>query len=117
MGNQLILERLDLFVGTIEWRLLYPITYVQTLELFHSDHRTLYIRLGDHTAQGIRSSSNHAFIPHFEVDWLRERECNDIVFQGWRPLDDSMLLHDQISHCLQTFQIWMGKSFVPCING
>ncbi|XP_073272102.1 uncharacterized protein [Primulina huaijiensis] len=106
MGNQLILERLDRFVGTLEWRLMYPTTYVQALKYFHSDHRPLYLCLGGQNSTAVGASNKHEFIPRFESSWLRERECNDIVVQGWRPFDDLIPLHDRISNCLQTLQHW-----------
>ncbi|XP_073025074.1 uncharacterized protein [Primulina eburnea] len=104
MGNQLILERLDRFVGTLEWRLMYPTAYVQALEFFHSDHRPIYICLGDQNSTGAGYSLQHAFIPRFEAGWIREKECKDIVAQGWRLFDDSLTLHARISNCLQTLQ-------------
>ncbi|XP_073133789.1 uncharacterized protein [Henckelia pumila] len=44
----LIFERLDRFVGNLEWKLLYPSASVSSLEFYHSDHRPIQISLCPH---------------------------------------------------------------------
>lgn len=110
-GTNLILECFDRFVGTLEWKLLFPTAYVQSLEFFHSDHRPLYIQFGLLHLQGQYHAQHHNQMLRFEACWLREPDCADLVEHGLKAFDDSLTLIDRISYCLQTLDKWAGAKF------
>lgn len=107
--DQRIFERIDHFVGTIAWRLLYPTSLVSSLEFYHWDHRPLHIRLGAQNARIQQHAPLSRFTPRFEAAWIREPACLAMVIEGWRPFDDSLNLMTKISNCLYTLHQWAGK--------
>lgn len=68
--EDLVFERLDRFVGTMNWRLLYPTAKVLSLEFFHSDHRPICLQLNCFSPlkRAISLSSKNIF--RFERFWL-----------------------------------------------
>lgn len=44
-GPNFVMERLDRFTGSFEWRMMYPTARIQSLEFFHSDHRPIILEL------------------------------------------------------------------------
>ncbi|XP_075499746.1 uncharacterized protein LOC142538273 [Primulina tabacum] len=94
-----IFERLDRFVATFEWRLLYPVAKAQSLDFYHSDHRPILLELGKTNDQLVHSGHVFRFEPH----WVTEEECKDIVDLGWQKLNISLTLQD--------LQTWAGNRF------
>ncbi|XP_075499426.1 uncharacterized protein LOC142537821 [Primulina tabacum] len=64
-SNDLIFEHLDRYVGTLEWRLLYPTARAESLEFYHSDHGPILMKLGSGTA----NLHPHNSMFRFETHW------------------------------------------------
>ncbi|XP_073025129.1 uncharacterized protein [Primulina eburnea] len=105
--DDLIFARLDRFVATFEWRLLYPTSQAYSLESFHSGHRPILIDLRGSQKQP--TSKPHLF--QFEPHWLRETDCKDVVERGWCKSDISLSLPVRLLRCKESLRVWAGKRF------
>lgn len=85
-NNELIFERLDRFVGTFDWRILYPAARVQTLEFFSSDHRAILMELGLVSIPNYSPGSRFKFENHWATRYCR---CSGSrVERRWRNNED-----------------------------
>ncbi|XP_073302892.1 uncharacterized protein [Primulina huaijiensis] len=105
--DDLIFARLDRYVATFEWRLLYPTSLASSLEFFHSDHRPILIDLRGSQKQPTRKPNLFRFEPH----WLTETDCQDVVEQGWCKSDISISLPVRLLRCKESLRVWAGEHF------
>lgn len=108
--ENLIFERLDHFVGTLNWRLLYQISNVSSLEIFHSDHRPICLQLKP-SYQIKRATNLSADIFRFEKFWLTEEECGEVVELGWGANYLNIPLTQRIFSCKEGLKSWARKIF------
>lgn len=94
-NDNLIFERLDRYVGSLAWRLLYPAAQVQSLKFYSLDHRPIHLELKASLMQ--HSSHNRPF--RFEPHWVTEMDCTEVVEQGWGNHENSLLLPHIILRC------------------
>lgn len=89
------MERLDRFTGTFEWRMMYPTSRIQSLEFYHSDHRSIFLDLRRQSSVQ-RQPCQKRFI--FEHIWLLENECQFMVETSWKlaPVDAPLQIKIQI---------------------
>ncbi|XP_073025066.1 uncharacterized protein [Primulina eburnea] len=106
VSNNLIFERLDRYVGDLNWRLLFPSANVHSLEFFHSDHRTICLKLhGEQVPnQFIRGNNGLSF--RFEKGWLLNEDCRLVVENGWKASDPTLSLGDRMEHCKVALLQW-----------
>lgn len=71
----LIFERLDRFMSSFDWRMLFPISRCSTLDFYHSDHRPIYIDFRPSGSLNQLHSTPSATLFRFEAMWSREEEC------------------------------------------
>ncbi|XP_073120981.1 uncharacterized protein [Henckelia pumila] len=105
--GDLIFERLDRFVGSFAWRMLYPTARAQTLEFYHSDHRPVLLEFGSADLD----SYYHAPIFRFELHWASESDCAEMVAKGWSSQIAYLNLSDCIFRCKQILGAWVGDRF------
>lgn len=103
----IIFERMNRYVGTFNWRIMYPVVRAQSLELFHSDHRPILLELG--AVESPHRTSGVQFC--FEPNWIIEADCVDIVIQGWCKHDESLSLVNLISLCKIALKQWADERF------
>ncbi|XP_075486421.1 uncharacterized protein LOC142526031 [Primulina tabacum] len=106
-SDALILARLDRFVASFEWRLLYPASLVQSLEFYHSDHRSILLELRGPQQQPIRKHNVFRFEPH----WITEFDCKDVIERGWCKSDSSLSLPNCLLSCKAALRVWAGACF------
>ncbi|XP_073056984.1 uncharacterized protein [Primulina eburnea] len=104
--NSLILERLDKYTSSFEWRILYPNAQAQTLGFYHSDHRPVLMTLGNIPDGGETDNSNQRRPFRFETMWLRENDCEEIVAKGWNSTDLGTALQFKMNACSQELMAW-----------
>lgn len=73
-GN-LIFERLDRYVANIEWKLLYPVAQVKSLEFFDSNYRSIQLDLSITCSKTATRKLGFRFEPH----WAMEDDCSECV--------------------------------------
>ncbi|XP_075478858.1 uncharacterized protein LOC142519715 [Primulina tabacum] len=102
--DELIFERLDRYVGTFEWRILYPTARAQSLEYYHSDHRPILLELGGTATQIFPRNSKF----RFETHWATEEDCADVTdsvaFTTNQTKKDTL-------NSLQTHDTWQDSVF------
>lgn len=109
LGNDLIFERLDRFISSFEWRMLYPTALCSSLDFYHPDHRPIYINL--------QSSAISHFMPHnagffrFETMWTREEECAEVIATSWHENFPEMDLMEKFSYCSHKLHLWAQRKF------
>ncbi|KAL5569408.1 hypothetical protein UlMin_025983 [Ulmus minor] len=80
-------DRLDRFVGSLEWSSLFSNAQVTNLGFSHLDHRAVKVTLGSSWVWVRRNSSKggkrrfHRF--HFEELWTRDEECREVISSAW----------------------------------
>lgn len=107
INEELIFEHLDRFVGTFEWRILYPAARVQTLEFFNSDHRAIFLELGSVSSQRYSTGSRY----RFETHWATEVDIDEVVARGRRGDGGTMEISTRIQNCKNTLVDWAGERF------
>ncbi|XP_073137930.1 uncharacterized protein [Henckelia pumila] len=110
-SDGLIFERLDIFASSFSWRMLYPAAKCTSLDFYHSDHRPIHINLGTDSALALvgRRSVRRRF--RFEPMWLRDRECEGVIFEGWQKPSHGATLLDMIQSCSDHLQQWASRHF------
>ncbi|XP_073120906.1 uncharacterized protein [Henckelia pumila] len=115
-SDGLIFERLDRFASSFSWRMLYPAAKCTSLDFYHSDHRPIHINLGTDSALALvgRQSVRRRF--RFEPMWLRDRECEGVIVEGWHKPSHGATLLDMIQSCSNHLQQWASRHFgnIPC---
>ncbi|XP_075478889.1 uncharacterized protein LOC142519745 [Primulina tabacum] len=102
-----IFERIDRYVATFEWRILYPAARVHNLEFYHSNHRPIFLEVGG-------SQLFQAQIPacmRFEPHWATEADCSDVIMRGWNKQNTSLSLPSRLAKCLEILRTWAGDRF------
>ncbi|XP_073119573.1 uncharacterized protein [Henckelia pumila] len=105
--EHLIFERLDRYVASFDWRILFPVARVQSLEFFHSDHRPILLDLGI-SYQPIMHIN---FVFRFENHWATVQECAEVVEQGWCKSDSSLPLPARLLRSSETLRSWAKNRF------
>lgn len=105
-------ERLDRYVGSLPWRLLYPAAQVKSLEFYTSDHRSILVELKAVVIQ--QSPCNRIF--RFEPHWISEASCAETIKRGWCKHDESLSLSQRMLRCKKELKCWAGERFkkIPC---
>lgn len=85
----------DRYVGTFEWRLLYPSARASSLEFFHSNHRPILLELGDAQPQ-VRYRCDRF---QFEPLWATETDCYETVERGWDTMNETISITTHINNC------------------
>lgn len=78
-------ERLDRGLANQDWCQLFPSAEVQVVEVATSDHLPLFLHLNKQVYQ----RRERRF--RFENTWLREKECSQVVRNGWEEAGGSRL--------------------------
>ncbi|XP_073121297.1 uncharacterized protein [Henckelia pumila] len=105
--QDLIFERLDRFVASLDWRLLFPAARVYTLDFFHADHIPILIDLGYSSHQVLCRKPGF----RFEYHWADDQECSKVVEGGWSKSDFSIPLPARLLRCSETLSSWAKNRF------
>jgi hypothetical protein len=81
-GDEYIRERLDRAVANDLWRLCFPMVRVFNSNPRHSDHRPVIVTSNRVSNGGGGRQERNSF--HFEVSWLGEKKCVEVVAKAWR---------------------------------
>lgn len=108
-SDSLIFERLDRYVSTFSWRILYPTATCVALDFYHSDHRPLYLSLGLISAGSLLANKKRRF--RFEAMWTRDEECEDIIYKGWKGDNSSLHFLARLNGCSNSLQKWAACRF------
>lgn len=114
--ENLVFERLDRFVGGLNWRLLYPIVKVSSLDFFHSDHRPICLQLTSSYPQRRTKHLASTTMFRFERFWLTEADCGEVVELGWGAHDLNIPLRQRILSCKEALQTWARTKFQSIPN-
>ncbi|XP_073120041.1 uncharacterized protein [Henckelia pumila] len=107
----LIFEKLDRFVSSFEWRMLYPIVKCTSLDFYHSDHRPICLHFGAVYSSTQAPVNNSLRCFRFEAVWLKDPACESVVLEGWNS--DSGNVNDlvaKIKSCSRYLQQWTKSS-------
>lgn len=74
-GDELVKERLDRVLSTVDWRLQYPAAEVFALPSLGSDHCPLLL-----STSATHKKGRRPFL--FEAYWLHDQECRDVIWFG-----------------------------------
>lgn len=74
-----IRERLDRFLATSSWVTLFPMTHVEHLMHYKSDHSALVIKCNSKAKK--RRISTKKF--KFKTSWLLDESCEAVVKESW----------------------------------
>ncbi|XP_074369678.1 uncharacterized protein LOC141711143 [Apium graveolens] len=96
-----IQERLDRGFADQRWQTLFPLAEVLVIEVATSDHLPLFLSLN----KKVYEAKGHRF--RFENIWLREKECMNVVRNGW-DLARGMDVTGKIQVCAEKLQQWGG---------
>ncbi|XP_073308305.1 uncharacterized protein [Primulina huaijiensis] len=105
--DNLIFERLDRYVANLEWHLLYPAAYAQTLEFYHSDHRPIQLFLG-YVINPVGCSRT---VFRFEPHWTSETDFVDVVERSWQKSNNLISLPDRLLSCRESLRLWASHRF------
>lgn len=85
-GEDVVKERLDRVLCTMEWRLTYPETEVFALPALGSDHSPILL-----PTEVTPAKRRKAFT--FKAFWLQDKDCRTVIADSWAslPLKDSTL--------------------------
>lgn len=75
----MVRERLDRFLCTEEWKLLFEQAWVCVLPRFCSDHSPIIL----FTEQIPRDKPRHHRLKRFESLWFKHDECSQIINNAW----------------------------------
>lgn len=109
-AENMIFERLDRFVGNLQWRLLFPAARAFSLEFYHSDHRPIHLVLKNSFAQRSSNTINSTPLFRFEKLWLTEEDCGEVIKRGWETNVHGTLF-ERISSCKNELQAWANQRF------
>ncbi|WCJ39421.1 hypothetical protein M5689_020411 [Euphorbia peplus] len=100
-GHEAISERLDRFVRTVDWDILFPNSVVFHLHKGTSDHAPLLL-----DTDGVRKDHFRPF--RFEAMWIKEGRCKDIVDSAWKGngFTTASSVMDKISKCATSLKAW-----------
>ncbi|KAL5745800.1 hypothetical protein ACOSP7_026946 [Xanthoceras sorbifolium] len=111
-GDGLIQERLDRFVGNIDWRMQFPVYTVTHLEYWGSDHRPVLIDFCDSLMQGVHTgfdNRRHQHRFHLEDCWEDYPACGKIVQRNWQACLSTSTLRmvaSSINKCASVLKGW-----------
>lgn len=96
--------------------MLLSVTQSNTLDFFHSDHRSVRIDLGNSTNMLPNLMVNKIYYFKFKTCWLLEPNIYEMIVKGWSILDSDTTLQDHNKHCGAFSMIWIGNSIkrIPC---
>ncbi|KAK6141663.1 hypothetical protein DH2020_024605 [Rehmannia glutinosa] len=92
-------ERLNICFSTQNWFMNFPNCKVWNLEATMSDHSPIFLELG----QQFRIKRVKKF--RFENAWIREKDCRDVVVQGWNKGEPGNL-RSRIEFCGAELYSW-----------
>ncbi|XP_074351494.1 uncharacterized protein LOC141690607 [Apium graveolens] len=96
-----IQERLDKGLANRAWSDLFPQEEVQVMEMATSDHLPLYL----HLHKKVFQPNGRRF--RFKNSWLREKECEIVINNGWNEALASEIM-ENIKLCGLKLQEWGG---------
>ncbi|XP_017251667.1 uncharacterized protein LOC108222250 [Daucus carota subsp. sativus] len=96
-----IQERLDRGFANHRWQSLFPLAEMQVIEVSMSDHLPLFLQLNK------KAYEPKGYRFRFENIWLREKECVNVVRNGWE-LAGGMDITGKIRLCAEKLQQWGG---------
>lgn len=87
-GDELVKERLDRIMCSMDWRLIYPVAEVLALPALGSDHCPLLLN----TTTKFRKWKK-TFI--YEAFWNQDQQCKEIIYNSWNStrVSNPNLLH------------------------
>ncbi|XP_073139036.1 uncharacterized protein [Henckelia pumila] len=106
-NDELIFERLDRFVATFSWRILYPAARAQSFECYHFDHRAILLDLGNARVHQFHNGPRF----RFETHWATEADISDTIARGWCKEYGSLTLTHRIQNCKDALSAWAGNRF------
>ncbi|KAK6148916.1 hypothetical protein DH2020_016441 [Rehmannia glutinosa] len=110
-GEEIIFEKLDRFLSTFNWRLLYPTAKKYTLEYYSSDHRAVGINWRSRGTKHSTNSEARGRKFKFEKFWSIESECSDMVEKGWNINGADTSLAEKMAACKKELQMWADSKF------
>lgn len=93
---------MDRGLANNEWRNLFPLTEVQVQEVATSDHLPLFLNLNKRVFE-VRQRRFR-----FENNWVREKECKEIMKRCWQEAENQDLL-TKILMCCNELHEWGGS--------
>lgn len=102
-GREVVLEKLDQFLGNRRWFELFPEMEEVSLEYYGSDHRPIKLSFNNLPRSRPRPSTTRFM---FENKWLVEDDFLDVVSKAWNGDDPTANLPSRIQECSTSMQLW-----------
>ncbi|CAL1383060.1 unnamed protein product [Linum trigynum] len=99
-------ERLDRFVGTGNWRTLYPQARVLHLDKMRSDHRPLVCD----TLRAEDEEPCWRWSFHFDPMWIKHEECTGVITNAWSEGDSSGIM-ERLTRCRDRLEGWSRQAY------
>ncbi|XP_073138442.1 uncharacterized protein [Henckelia pumila] len=93
IGDNFVMERLDRFTGTFDWRMMYPTARIQSFEFYHSDHRPIVLELRGISGVNIVQIMSGQKLYTFEHMWVLDDDCSSMVAMGWNAAPTDAPIH------------------------
>lgn len=105
-GDQAIQERLDRFLKTVEWDVMFPNAVVTHLTRIASDHCPIIL-----DSEGIRHRGKRPF--RFEAMWIKDEACRSVVESAWnlQSRNGRITVMEKINSCAQRLIKWNSEEF------
>lgn len=100
---ELIKERLDRVLATLDWCLRFPRTKVNHLPMVHSDHAPILLNL-----QGQKVDKTHSF--KYEERWHLEDGYEDLVKTEWNSISGNII--EKSKHLSLKLFKWQRKHYI-----
>ncbi|XP_073152290.1 uncharacterized protein [Henckelia pumila] len=110
--EELIFEKLDRYVSSFAWRILYPTARCYSLDFYHSDHRPLLMQLGSNSISPLDKNKMHDNICRFEAMWAREEDCERVIAAFWKISNAGVRgVEENIRQCASELKKWANTRF------
>ncbi|KAK6164360.1 hypothetical protein DH2020_001224 [Rehmannia glutinosa] len=110
-GDELIFEKLDRFLSTLQWRLLYPTAIMRILEFYSSDHRAVSIIWQRERNSSTANKHQGTKRVKFEKFWSVESDCYYVVERGWNKEGNDTSLERKLENCKNELRRWADNKF------
>ncbi|KAL2924009.1 LINE-1 reverse transcriptase-like protein, partial [Bienertia sinuspersici] len=109
-GDDAVEERLDRFLASSSWSVLFPWAKVEHIDFDFSDHLPIRIKLVNNHGETKRSRRGF----RLKNMWVQEEGCGDIVREAWDDntvVDPIQALKMKHTKCAEKLRRWNGETF------